>query len=78
MVKIETEPFTEKKLDEDLELIDFVYLLHYSKKKFLKRWIEEHQMVKFLDEEIIYVHRYPKDNETLIGIKRLRELDYFI
>lgn len=78
LVKIETEPFTEQQIDEDLKRIDFVYLLHYSKKRSLREWIREHQTVNFLEEEIIYVHRYPKDNETFIGIKRLRELSYFI
>lgn len=65
-------------VDEDIKLIDFAYVLHYTKKRSLRKWIREHQFIKFTEEEIIYVHRYPKDNETLIGIKRLKDLDYFI
>lgn len=77
-MKIETEPFTEQKLSEDLKRIDFVYHLPTSKVKKIKRWLKEHKWEKFLEEEIIYVHRYPSDNDTLIGVKRLKSLDYFV
>ena len=78
MVKIEKGPFTEKKIDDDLKLCDFTILLHVSSKRFLKKWIKEHQAVKFTEEEIIYIHRYPKDKVSIIGIMRLKQLDYFI
>lgn len=77
-VKIETEPFTEGQIDEDLKKVDFVYHLHYSNKKSIKRWLKEHKIEKFWDEEIKYIHRYPSTKNTLIGVKRLTELTYFI
>ncbi|KKN38233.1 hypothetical protein LCGC14_0755410 [marine sediment metagenome] len=78
MVKIENGPFTKEKIDEDLKLCDFIYVIHSSSKQFLKKWTQEHQMVKFDEEEIVYIHRYRKDKTITIGIMRLRQLDYFI
>jgi len=77
-VKIETEPFTEKQIDNDLKKVDLVYHLNTTKKKKIKEWLKEHKSASFWEEEIIYVHRYPSTKDTLIGIKRLIELDYFI
>jgi len=77
-VKIETEPFTESRIEKDLEKVDFVYHLHYHKKKAIKNWLKEHNIELFLEEKVIYVHRYPSTKDTLIGIKRLKELEYFI
>ena len=76
-VEIETEPFTESQIDNDLKKVDFVYHLHYSKKKKIKRWLKEHKIECFWDEEIKYIHRYPSTKDTLIGVKRLTELTYF-
>lgn len=78
LVKIKTAGKDFFDVDEDLKLIDFAYFLHTSRKRFLKKWIKEHQMIKFDEEEIIYIHRYPKDKETVIGIMRMKQLDYFI
>jgi hypothetical protein len=77
-VIIQSEPFTEKKLNDDLKKIDFVYHLHTSKKKRIKNWLKEHKIERFWDEEIIYIHRYPSTEDTLIGVKRLSEIDYII
>lgn len=77
-VKIQTEPFTEQQIDDDLKNIDLVYHLNSAKKKRIKKWLKEHKDDKFWDEEVIYVHRYPKTEDTIIGVKRLTELDYFI
>jgi len=77
-VKIETEPFTERQIDDDLKKVDFVYHLNTTKKKRIKEWLKEHKGASFWVEEIIYVHRYPSTKDTLIGIKRLIDLDYFI
>lgn len=77
-VKIETEPFTESQIDNDLKKVDFVYHLNFSKIKAIKRWLTEHKIERFWDEEIMYIHRYPSSKDTLIGIKRLTELTYFI
>lgn len=77
-VKIETEPFTESQIENDLKKIDFVYHLHYSRIKKIKRWIKKHHIEVCLEEEIMYIHRYPSYKDTLIGIKRLKELTYFI
>lgn len=77
-VKIETEPFTKQKIDEDLKKVDFVYNLGTSKIKTIKKWLKEHKIERFWDEEIMYIHRYPSSKDTLIGIKRLTELTYFI
>ena len=77
-VKIETEPFTESQIDEDLKKVDFVYHLQFSKMKKIKKWLKEHKIELFFEEEIVYIHRYPSDKDTLIGVKRLTELTYFI
>ena len=77
-VKIETEPFTEQQIDDDLKKVDLVYHLHTAKKNGIKNWLKEHKFNRFWEEEVMYVHRYPKTEDTIIGIKRLTELDYFI
>ena len=77
-VKIETEPFTESQIDEDIEKIDYYYSLDSSKIKRINFWFKAHQKEKSLEEKIIYIHRYPSCKETLIGVKRLKELTYFI
>ena len=78
LIKIETEPFTDEQISNDLKKVDFVYHLDTSRIKKIKKWLKDHKSVRFWDEEIIYVHRYPSSKDTLIGIKRLIELDYFI
>lgn len=77
-VLIQTEPFKESQIDNDLKNVDFVYHLHTSKKKKIKKWLNEHKIERFWEEEIIYIHRYPSTEDTIIGVKRLTELDYFI
>ncbi len=77
-VKIETEPFTKAKIDADMEKIDFIYNLDSSKKKRINFWLSQHEIVKSSEQEIIYIHRYPSSNNTMIGIKRLKVLEYFI
>ena len=77
-VKVQTEPFEESQIDNDLKKIDLVYHLNTSKKKRIKRWLKEHKINRFWEEEIMYVHRYPSTGDTMIGVKRLIELDYFI
>ena len=77
-VKIETEPFTKAKIEEDVDKIDFIYNLDSSKKKRIRFWLKRHEIEKSLEEEIIYIHRYPSHNDTLIGVKRLKDLEYFI
>lgn len=67
-VEIETVPFTKSKIKADLEKSDFVYHLHYSKMKTIKKWLKEHKIELFLEEEIVYIHRYPSNKDTLIGI----------
>ena len=75
---IETEPFSESQIENGLKKIDFVYHLNSSKIKTIKKWLKEHTFELYSEEKIIYVHRYPSSKETLIGVKRLKELDYFI
>ena len=75
---IETEPFSEIQIENDLKKIDFVYHLNSSKIKTIKKWLQKHTFELYFEEKIIYVHRYPSNKETLIGVKRLKELDYFI
>lgn len=77
-VKIETEPFKESQIDNDLKKVDLVYHLNSAKKKRIKKWLKEHKIKSFWEEEVMYIHRYPKTDDTIIGIKRLIELDYFI
>ena len=77
-VKIETEPFTKAKIEEDVDKIDFYYNLDSTKKKRIRFWLKRHEIEKSLEEEIIYIHRYPSCNETLFGVKRLKNLEYFI
>jgi len=76
-IEIETEPFTKAKIKEDVNKIDFIYNLDSSKKKRIKFWLKKHRIQKASEEEIIYIHRYPSTNETLVGIKRLKNLEYF-
>ena len=77
-VKIETGPFTEARIDEDMEKIDFIYNLDSSKIKKINFWLKQHKIEKSLEEVIIYIHRYPSTGDTLIGVKRLKDLGYFI
>ena len=77
-VEIETEPFTKAKIKADINKIDFIYNLDSTKKKRIKFWLNQHEIMKSSEEEIIYIHRYPSSNDTMIGVKRLRELEYFI
>ena len=77
-VKIETEPFTKTKIKEDMKNIDFIYNLDSSKMKRIKFWLKQHKIKKSSEEEIIYIHRYPSTKDTLIGVKRLKGLEYFI
>ena len=77
-VKNETEPFTKAKIEEDVNKIDFIYNLDSSKKKRIKFWLKKHKAQKSSEEEIIYIHRYPSTKETLVGVKRLKDLEYFI
>ena len=77
-VKIETEPFIKAKIEVDVDKIDFIYNLDSFKIKRIKIWLKEHKIHKSLEEEIIYIHRYPSTKETLVGVKRLKGLEYFI
>lgn len=77
-VEIETEPFTKDKIEEVMKKIDFIYNLDSSKKKRIKFWLKKHKAQKASEEEIIYIHRYPSTKETLVGVKRLKDLEYFI
>lgn len=77
MIKIENEPFTDQQIDDDIKKIDFIYHLHYSKLKWIKNWINNHHIEKSHEEEIVYIHRYKSTNDCTIGIKRLKELEYF-
>lgn len=77
-VKIETEPFTNAKIEEDMEKIDFIYNLDSSKKKRIKFWLKRHKIHKSSEEEIVYIHRYPSTKEAFVGVKRLKDLEYFV
>lgn len=77
-VIIETEPFTKAKIKEDMKNVDFLYNLDSSKMKRIKFWLKLHKSEKSSEEEIIYIHRYPSTKDTLIGVKRLKGLEYFI
>jgi len=76
--KIEDDPFTEEYLDNELKKVDLVYHLGWSKKKRIINWIKRHSMEKGDDEEVMYIHRYPKAKDCMIGVKRIRDIDYII
>ena len=75
---IETEPFSESQIKKDIKYIDFVYHLNASKIRTIRKWLRKHNFELYSKERIIYIHRYPSNKDTIIGVKRLEELDYFI
>lgn len=68
-VEVETEPFTEYELDLAIESIDFVVKLNVID---LKRIIDVCNVLvsdEVYSVKIGYIHRYPSDNTTTIGVR---------
>lgn len=75
-IRIKTAPFSEEIIEIDMNKCDFIYQLQSSKKRHIKEFINEHKLIP--SEKIVYVHRYPKNKDTLIGIKILDEYSTYI
>lgn len=69
-VEVETEPFTDKKLDLAIESIDFVVKVNQID---LKSILEVCNLINSEGHSIGYIHRYPSDNTTTIGVKTRNE-----
>ena len=73
---IKNAPFINEIIDNDMEKVDMIWILHSAKYKHIKEFIDE---LNPKTETIGYIHRYPKDGDTFIGLIQLEgKKDYFI
>lgn len=65
-IKVESEPFSDNELDLAIESIDFVVKVNQID---LKSILEVCNLINSEGHSIGYIHRYPSDNTTTIGVR---------